>query len=122
MLGLNKEMSRTPKYKGTVSASYTDELTADYNWFTRADYIYTGSMFETEANLTTTGAAKKVNLRLGIENDTLMVEVYGTNIFNDKTFTGYQRLTDFPFAANRSALAVGLPNRPVYGARATYKF
>ena len=122
VLGLNKEMSRTPKYKGTVSASYTDELTADYNWFTRADYIYTGSMFETEANLTTTGAAKKVNLRLGIENDTLMVEVYGTNIFNDKTFTGYQRLTDFPFAANRSALAVGLPNRPVYGARATYKF
>ncbi len=122
VIGLNKEMSRTPKYKGTASLTYTDQLGNDYKWFTRVDYIYTGDMFATEANVTRTGAAQKVNLRLGAENDKLRVEVYGTNIFDDKTFTGYQRLTDFAYAAGRSALAVGLPNRPVYGVRATYKF
>lgn len=122
VLGLRKEMSRTPKYKGTASATYTGELTADYSWFTRVDYIHTGNMFATEANVTSTGTAEKVNLRAGVENDIIRLEVYGTNIFNDKTFTGYQRLTDFPFAGNRSFLAVGLPNRPTYGVRAQYKF
>ncbi len=122
VLGLKREMSRTPKYKGTLSATMTGELTADYGWFIRADYIYTGNMFATEANVTTTGVSEKANVRLGAENEAIRVELYGTNIFNDKTFTGYQRLTDFAFAANRSALAVGLPNRPAYGVRAQYKF
>ncbi|MSO99263.1 MAG: TonB-dependent receptor [Rhodospirillaceae bacterium] len=126
ILGVNnaagREMSRTPRYKGTASVTYIDKLVADYDWFTRADYIYVGDMFESEANATTTGASSKVNIRAGVENEKVRLEFYGTNIFNDKTFTGYQRLTDFSFAAGRSFLSVGLPNKPAYGARASYKF
>ena len=120
--GLGKEFSRTPRISGTVSANYRGELTERTSWFVRGDYIYRGSMWATEANLAETGDANRVNLRTGFEVDSLNVEFYATNLFNDKTLTGFQRFTDGATAANATMLTAGLPEKRAYGVRVTYKF
>jgi outer membrane receptor protein involved in Fe transport len=97
-------------------------LSDSYDWFARADYIYKGSQWATHANVTETGDRSLVNLRVGVENDDgLRLEAYATNIFDEKTFTGYQRLNDFAFFGAQFMTA-GLPDKPAYGIRATYNF
>ncbi|MDG2320956.1 MAG: TonB-dependent receptor [Rhodospirillaceae bacterium] len=120
--GLNNSFSRTPTYSGTAAATYRDSLTEDYDWFGRVDFIYTGNRWATDANVTGTGSASRVNVRVGVEDDALRVELYGTNIFDDRTFTGFQRLTEFAFGGGRSFLSAALPDKPTYGVRASYKF
>ena len=120
--GLDKSFSRTPTYSGTGAATYRDSLTDEYDWFGRVDYIFTGNRWATDANVTGTGSSHRVNLRVGVENDVLRLEAFGTNIFNDRTFTGFQRLTGFAFGGGRSFLSAALPDKPSYGVRASYKF
>jgi len=120
--GLNNSFSRTPTYSGMAAATYRDNLTEEYDWFGRVDFIYTGNRWATDANVTGTGSASRVNLRVGVDNDVLRVEAYGTNIFDDRTFTGFQRLTEFAFGSGRSFLSAALPDKPTYGVRASYKF
>jgi iron complex outermembrane receptor protein len=120
--GLKKEFSRAPKLSGSASANYRGQLSERAGWFARADYIYRGSMWATEANVAETGVSNRLNLRLGAEFDKLTVELYGTNVTDDKTFTGFQRFTDGAVSASAVMLTAGLPDKPTYGLRATYEF
>ncbi len=119
--GLGKQLSRNPKYQGSAGLMYKDALTAAFDWYTRVDYIFTGSRWATDANLTKTGDSHRVNLRAGVETDTFRLELFGENIFDDKTFTNYQVLLDFAYF-DRRVITAGLPDRAVWGARASYKF
>ena len=121
--GLNKRISTYPKYTASAGVSYRDHLTGATDWFARIDYIYKGTMFATNANLSETGASNRVNLRAGIETEAMRLEIYGTNVFNDKTLTGLQRLSDLAFTgANNNILTGALPDRPAWGLRASYAF
>ncbi|MEZ5512279.1 MAG: TonB-dependent receptor [Steroidobacteraceae bacterium] len=120
--GLHKEFSRTPKVSGTLSAAYNHRVSDRASWFSRLDYVYTGSQYATEANIAETGTANRVNLRFGVSLDGgLRIEAYGTNIFNDRTFDGYQRFDDQAFRGFHM-LTAGLPNKTTYGIRASYSF
>ena len=117
LAGLHKEFSRYPKISGTLSGTYQHEWNGGGNWFVRADYIHTGSQWATEANLAKTGVAHRVNLRFGFETDRgLRVELYGLNVLNDKTFTGFQRFDDQLFPGYH-LLTAGLPDKPTFGLR-----
>lgn len=122
--GLGKELSRTPRTQGTLSGTYQGQINADYGWFGRLDYIFTGSRWASEANLTETGNSSRVNLRAGIDAGNLRLELYGENLFEDETFTNYQVLLDFAYfspGANR-VLTAGLPDKRTWGLRASYTF
>ena len=67
--GLDKEFSRVPRTSGTLSANYQAPFNDQFDWFIRADYLYNGGTWATEANLARTGANNKVNLRVGIDMD-----------------------------------------------------
>ena len=120
--GLNKQFSRYPKISSTLAGTYERALSSGSSWYVRADYIRTGNQYATEANLAETGAADRLNLRAGWRTDNgLRLEVYGTNVTDDKTFTGFQRFDDQAFAGFHM-LTAGLPNKPTYGLRASYEF
>ncbi len=120
--GLNKEFSRYPKFSGTLSGTYERSLAENSSWYLRADYIHTGTQYATEANLAETGVSSRLNLRAGWRmGNGLRLEAYGTNITDDKTFTGFQRFDDQAFTGFHM-LTAGLPNKPTYGLRATYEF
>lgn len=115
--GLHKEFSRYPKRSGTLSAVYEQDWSADKSWFIRADYIHTGSQWATEANLAETGISHRLNMRLGMQTDKgLRVELYGTNLLNDKHFVGFQRFDDQLFTGFH-LLTGGLPDKPTFGMR-----
>ena len=119
--GLGKRLSRNPKTQGSFSGTYQGRINDRYGWFGRFDYMYTGSRYATAANLTKTGSSHRVNLRAGIETGSLRLELYGENVFNDKTFSNYQVLLDFAYFTNR-VLTAGLPDKPAWGVRAAYSF
>lgn len=123
--GLGKEWSRYPETSGTLSLTYRDQATANYYWFMRGDYIYTGSKWMSEANITETGDSNKVNLRVGLESDRWRIEAYGTNLFDDDTFTELQALFDLTGIAGRigaRVLTAGLAPRRSFGLRVNFNF
>jgi len=68
-----------------------------------------------------------VNLRVGAEWDGKRVELFGTNIFNNKTPTSlargtYATYTAAGIATTRNAITVSLPDRPSYGIKVSTKF
>jgi iron complex outermembrane receptor protein len=120
----------TPETSGTLSASYIgNEWANRFNFFSRVDYIYRGTVFATAANIAETGDMHRVNLRLGVERDALRLEAYATNLFDDDTFSGFSRFQDWVFrdfdrtpGVGYNMLSVGLPVKRVIGIRASYEF
>ncbi len=53
--------------------------------FVRADYVYTGRIYESEANLAWTAPTHRANLRLGVRRDGYGVELFANNLFDNKT-------------------------------------
>ena len=123
--GLNNEFSRFPEYSGTASLTYTDQLmSTNFDWFGRLDYIYRGSTWLSPANLAKTGDTNTVNLRAGVENENWRLELYGTNIFNEKEYSQLFLLFDLSGLNGffGRAPAGALIPRPSYGARISYRF
>ena len=121
MAGLGLGFSRFPKVSGTFSGTYERALANDARWYVRADYMHRGTQYATEANLAETGVSKRLNARVGWRNGTgLRIEAYGTNITDDKTFDGFQRFDDQAFSGFHM-LTAALPNKAIYGLRATYE-
>ncbi len=120
--GRGNVKSRSPETQASLSGTYQARLNDVYDWFTRLDFIHTGSRYATDANLLETGDANRFNLRVGIENENLRLEAYGENLFEDRTFTNYQLLLDFSqFGLNR-VITAGLPDDRTFGVRAVYTF
>ena len=131
--GLGNELSRYPTTSGSLSGTYQFQA-GDYNWYIRGDVIYRGSTWATNVNLTETGDATTVNLKIGFEKDNWRIEAFGTNIFDEEGYTQLQRLADLSgqsggagalpgctFFCPRQIVA-GLIPKPVYGLRATFEF
>lgn len=118
---IGNRLPGAPKYAGSATATYRDELTGDYDWFVRGEYTYEGSKFAFDENLAKTGDRQIVNVRGGIESDNIRFEAYVTNLFNNKAYKqairGTDRLNGF-----RQTIIAELPDRPVWGARIAYDF
>lgn len=118
---LGNRLPKTPKDQGNATFNYTSQMNGRFDWYVGGDFIYVGGKFPTTANLVTTGAQKLVNARIGVEDETLKVELWGKNIFNDLTpdqmYNGFDYDTFTPRALN-----VGLAKKATWGVRMNYKF
>jgi iron complex outermembrane receptor protein len=130
---IGNEFSRYPKNSGSLSANYAKEIDAERTRFARIDYLYTGSMYASNAMLAYTGSGAKINLRVGQETDKYRIEAYCTNCFNDNQPKGLQQMYDLSgitggfgdgavTAAGPRILSVALADKRVIGVRASYKF
>lgn len=72
-----------PEHTGAISANI--DLDVGSETFLRADAIYTGSFFVDNFEYNEVDAAVKVNLRAGTSISGVRVEMYGNNIFDDRT-------------------------------------
>jgi iron complex outermembrane receptor protein len=115
-----------PKMTGTASATYSRTI-GIFDGYVRADMIYTGKQYETEANLAYTAPAATVNLRVGASWEGKRIELFGTNIFNNKTATSLARSTYATYSGagvgtTRNAIVVSLPDRASYGIKVSSSF
>jgi outer membrane receptor protein involved in Fe transport len=75
-----------PELTGSISPTITGSF-ADRDWSIRADIIYTDSMYGDYSKLNLIPDSTRVNLRASIDlTEAVKFEVYGTNIFDDRTF------------------------------------
>jgi len=114
--------AKSPETQGSFSGTYRDKFNDEFDWFTRFDYLHTGSRWATDANLLETGDSNRINLRVGIEKEDLRLELYGENLTDDETFTNYQLLLDFAYFGANRIITAGLPDKRSWGIRALYTF
>ena len=108
-----------PEWTGSLSPVITG-MWMDRAWFIRGDYLYTGKHFTDYSGYNTNGARKQVNVRAGIDMlDGVLLEVYGTNIFNDKTLPTTSGTTT---AAGARKIFTGIYQALEYGVRLSASF
>ena len=127
------EFSRYPVNSGSLSVDYITELSADRDLFARADLIYTGKMYASNAMLAHTGSGQKLNLRVGLDTEKYRVELYCVNCTDDDQPKGLQQMYDLSgitggfgdgavTAAGPRLLSVSLADKRQIGVRASLKF
>lgn len=120
---------RFPIWSGTLSATWNDTLVGDWNYFVRADAIYTGKQYIDELNLAWIKSYTTVNARIGfVQNEAFTIELFANNLFNKKGWaTGSGHAVDLTLApAITLPLQRGAGVTPIskreFGLRASYKF
>ena len=131
-LAVGNEFSRYPKTSGSLSLDFNKDVAAG-EFFARADVIYTGKMYASNAMLAHTGTGQRINLRTGLDTDQYRLELFCTNCFEDEQPKGLQAMWDLSgitggfgdgvtTAAGPRILAMSLPDKRVFGVRASVKF
>ena len=90
------QAGRYPEIMGNTSLSYTDRLTADWDFFARGDFMYYGKTWAGNGgNLARLPGFWLTNLRAGVERDNLRVELFIDNALEEDTWIGAVRNTNF---------------------------
>ena len=90
-----QRMPQVPEFSGAMIADYRqDAVIGDLGFFARAEGIYVGSRYASTLNFTETGSSFDVNLRAGVETDSLEIGFFVENLFNDDTFESLRSNAD----------------------------
>jgi iron complex outermembrane receptor protein len=90
------QAGRYPELMGNANLTYTDSLTADWDFFVRGDFMYYGKTWAgSGGNLAWLEGYWLTNLRGGFERDDLRVELFVNNLLEQDTWTAATRYTDF---------------------------
>jgi iron complex outermembrane receptor protein len=137
-------LDQSPSIQFTVSPSYRDNLTGDWDWHARVDYRYRGKVYFDLTNSGWLSPRSLVNARTGISRESLRIDFYVNNLFNDKHLTEAVRGGDTLYSVNPTVpcppcftaaappglrggsilneLRVGLPVKRTFGVAASYAF
>ena len=121
------QLPRSPDFKGTVSATWMDQLTSDWDWYLRGDLIHNGKTYMSEPNLAYVDAYNMVNLRLGmVKDDNVSLELFCTNCLNERGWRTAARVPDLVnlfrgFPGGQGAVVVPL-DEAEYGLGITFEF
>ncbi len=117
-----------PKVTWTLSSTYTRPVFGDYNGYFRVDYLHRGKIYESEANLAWLAPTNKFNVAFGVEDGKYRLELYGKNIFDDRTPVSLQRNAYTNYSPTGTtvntpnAISVALPDKATWGVRGSVKF
>ena len=90
------QAGRYPELMGNANLTFTDSLTADWDFFVRSDFMYYGKTWAgSGGNLAWLEGYWLTNLRGGFERDDLRVELFVNNVLQQDTWTAATRYTDF---------------------------
>jgi iron complex outermembrane receptor protein len=114
-----------PVVKASVSPTYTNQLTQDWDWYARGDYRYRGRYYIDGSNLAWISPSHLIDFRLGVQSTSLLIEAYVENLFDDRHFTQGQYGADSSSttgASNENEIRLGLPLMRTFGVKAIYTF
>jgi len=118
---------RYPDKTASLALTWTDQMTANWDYFTRVDANYVGKMYTEETNFAWVGKYSIVNLRGGFEKDNLRYELFVTNLFDDDNYTAAARWSDFSTTSlfgfvGPQGEVVTPPKKRQYGVKVVVKF
>jgi iron complex outermembrane receptor protein len=89
------ETPNTPEVSGSAVLSYEHSSSEGWTPFGNVAAVYRGRQWADVANFAFIPGRATVDLRFGAKDDTLRVEGFVTNLFNNKTFPGGNVASDF---------------------------
>lgn len=90
------QSGRYPQLMGNASLTFTDSLTADWDFFARGDFMHSGKSWAGwGGNLAYVEGYWLANLRAGLERENLRVEFFVTNVLEQDTWAAATRYVDF---------------------------
>jgi len=95
-----KRNARFPKWSGSLSSTYTHQLTGPWSAFARGDVSYTGEAPADQCNRATLRDYYLVNARIGVEKENLRLELYVKNLFDEDTWRSGNNFADFSVRGN----------------------
>ena len=93
-----QQIGRTVKNQFNLYADFNGEISNEWGWYARADYIYRDKSPTRSANLQFIDDWSVVNARLGLTNDTWDIALWAKNLFDEGYVTSQirqPRLNDF---------------------------
>jgi iron complex outermembrane recepter protein len=118
-------LPRFPEYSGSLSATYTGDINAQWDWFARGDAIYQGRTYAEVINLAETPEFWVMNVRGGIESDQWRFEAFITNVLDDEHYRSGARNADFTkgnFDITDFVINVTPAEPRQFGVRMRYRF
>lgn len=93
------QLPKSPKHTLNLNGTYRDSLSADADWFIRADLNIESKRYTSVSNFQHNGDSYKLNLRMGVEADNWKLTGYITNALNDLTPNNILRFRDYRIAS-----------------------
>lgn len=120
-------LARNPKMTGSFSTTWSDHLVGDWDYRVRGDIFYIGKQYIDESNMVHLKAYNVVNLSAAVENESVSLEFYTSNLFDKKAWMTGRRFIDVSgvpldlTTAGQGAFATPVDRREI-GFNVRYKF
>jgi outer membrane receptor protein involved in Fe transport len=95
-----KRNTRFPEWSGSLSSTYTWQMSGAWSTYVRGDLIYTGETHPDSCNLATAQDYYLLNGRVGMEKENVRVELYVKNLTDEETWRAASNFGDFSFRGN----------------------
>lgn len=125
----DKTLPRSPKETFALSATWTDTLNGDWEWYVRGDASYAGKAFTDETNLSWVAAYSLLNGRVGFRReDGLNLELFCRNCLNEGGWRTGRRGVDWfdtaplPNTLTRVGAIVQPMEKREFGLRVQFEF
>jgi iron complex outermembrane receptor protein len=118
---------RFPELSGTLSATFTDRLNDDWEYFLRGDLLYTGRQYVDETNLSYLDPYSTLNVGVGLTRDRFSVQLFANNLLDEDAWAAASNNADLTLSqvitlpVQRSASATPIDRRTI-GVRTSYRF
>ena len=117
-----------PNFMANFATTYQDQLNGEWDWFARADVIYSGDYWADYYNLGEGPSYVLTHLRAGVEKDDLRIELFVRNALDEDTWRTVssgvdfsRNAVDFDFTAFQGMQMTPQDKRTI-GIRANIKF
>jgi iron complex outermembrane receptor protein len=120
---IGNRLPQSSKYTGALSAEYSDAAFGDFDWFGRLDWVYRGDSYVTAANYAVIPERQLTNLRFGLRGESLGIEAYVSNLFDDRTVANASLGSEalYTFGTGQEVRYAPAEKRR-FGVVATYRF
>ncbi len=120
--GDGNTIGRVPNLTGTLSGTYRGTLADKWHWYARGDALYTGKAWDSDLDIFKTPDYVRVNASIGVQVEHVTVEVFSTNLLNDKHFDAIANTVAVSGDFTQRALAVVPAQVREFGLRTQFKF
>ena len=126
---IGKRLPNVPQFTGSLNTRYTDHFSGQFDWYASGLYTYRGNIFAEQLNIIRSGAANRLDLKLGLQSRRMGLELFIDNVNDDRTIPSFGLTTHYvlpPVGQAASiftqAVAIGFPDKRVFGIRANFSF
>ncbi len=117
-----KLFPNVPQHMASVSLDWTAPLYQEWKYFARPSVSYRSSVFDQAENLAETGDVTLVNLRMGVQTDTMSITAFGTNLTGETNSQYILRYVDFKYLSYPRAFVFAPQRKQQFGIELSGKF